>query len=339
MRTNDEIFKLVLSRREEHTADKKRRSKQFAAIAAAVVCVFTALAITLSRAHPEFSKSGVNKPLTSRTEEQNEEPFSEAAANITAADGQSGAEQPEPEAEQKNNQKNEKTVSEQKQAESKLNTSTHSVTKAIEETSKRNSQKPESVPENATAPDEYSGGNHGPVIPVIPAHAGAKEGINVTGEKITDAEAKAYFDENGASITSALAASGVPADNIRISEKGYSHISYDGTEGKQLELRQNFRDYIVYNGDSIVAIVTLCKENGKLYNTPAFGAPWFSAYNSYLNAHKGQKLLYVYAGPWELIIAPDGTYASPNGSDVTSCLEGVKNPYQYFYSEGATYTP
>lgn len=183
---------------------------------------------------------------------------------------------------------------------------------------------------------EYSGGV---AIPATPDVMGAKPGVVTTGEKITDAEAKAYFDENRQSIVNSLYASGVNADNIRIEEKGYSHVSYDGTEGKPLELRQNFRDYLIYNGDELVSIYTLTKEDGKLYGSPAFGGPWFPDYNNYLKAHRGQKLLYVYAGFMEIIIAPDNTYVNPIGTDISEFMKGIDKPYEYFYAEGATYTP
>ena len=336
MRTNDEIFNLVISRRDGHKAEKSRRTKQISAVGAAAVFVCIALAVTLSRTLPGSSKQGGTDAPVSHGGELSESVVStDENAIIPESKSENGA--PEEAQNQNKNQKNEKTFPSSETARgpapAKLPAST-----AAEETTTRESVRPESVTEQKE--NGYSSGTGSPMIPVIPAQAGAKPGINITGEKITDSEAKAYFDGNKASISSALTASGVPADGMRISEAGYSHVSYDGTEGKQLELRQNFRDYLVYNGDGdLIAIITLYKENGKLYNTPAFGAPWFPAYNAYLNAHKGQQLLYVYAGPWELIIAPDGTCSSPSGSDASLCLEGVKNPYQYFFSAPATYTP
>ena len=176
-------------------------------------------------------------------------------------------------------------------------------------------------------------------IPVVPAVTGAKPGVKVVGEKITDAEAKAYLAEN-TWVGSALAASGVSFEDITYSDTGYCHVSYDGTEGKQLELRQNFRDYLAYSeSGKLIAIITLTKENGKLSASPAFGGPWFSEYNAFLNAHKGEKLLYVYAGWMEIIITPNNQYVNPQGTDVSAYLEGVENPYEYFYNDAATYTP
>lgn len=186
-------------------------------------------------------------------------------------------------------------------------------------------------------------GGHLWMIPALPFD----RSIKLTGEAITDEEAKIYFEENKISIVSSLSASGVPADSIKILDKGYCHVFYDGTEGKSFEIRQNFRDYLVYNGDDLVAIITLFKENGQIFCTPAFGGAWFKNYGNYLKEHKGEKLVYVYAKFYEIIIAPDNTYFNPLGADdnyvgmdiTGEYLEGVDNPYEVFYHELATYTP
>lgn len=171
-------------------------------------------------------------------------------------------------------------------------------------------------------------------IPAIPA----SNEVIVSGEQFTDAEAKAYFDKNKASVVSSLSLSGVPSDKIRISENGYSHISYDGSDIKALSLRQNYRDYPVYNGDKLVAIITLIKENGGISCYPAFGAPWFDDCNAFLQNHKGQEMVYVYALNNEIIIAPDGSCYTV-ADDASLYLEGLENPYEFFYNEKAVYIP
>lgn len=184
-------------------------------------------------------------------------------------------------------------------------------------------------------------------IPALPFD----RSFELTGEKITDEEAKAYFDEHRESIISSLSASGVPIDNVdfRIAETGYCHVYYEGAEGKSFEIRQNYRDYLVYIGEEeeLAAIITLFKENGELYDTPMFGAAWFEGYGDYLKEHKGEKLVYVYAKFYEIIIAPDNTYFNPmgidhnaQGLDITGkYLEGVDKPYEVFYHEAATFIP
>ena len=190
-------------------------------------------------------------------------------------------------------------------------------------------------PKDESGGDGYGGNIGGVRIPALPQD----RTIQYTGEAITDAEAAAYFREN-TWLQSALGSSGVDADGIRFASHGYCHVSYDGTEGKPLEVRRNFRDYLVWNGKGdLIAIVTLTKENGALSDTPAFGGPWFSDYNAFLKAHKGEALVFVYAGWMELVLTPDGGVYNPQGTDVSRYLEGVKNPYEIFRCDEASYTP
>lgn len=179
---------------------------------------------------------------------------------------------------------------------------------------------------------ESTGGFSRPLFPLT-------EGIEYSGEKLTDADAKEYFAQNGASIISALSASGVETGNVKIKEKGYCHASYNGEEGKPLTVKQDFRDYLVYSGDKIIAIITLYKENGKIYNSPAFGAPWFDDYAKYLNQHKGEELVYLYAGWMEIIVAPDGSYRNPMGYDCSEYVDYVKNLYDRIYCPEIVYVP
>lgn len=193
-------------------------------------------------------------------------------------------------------------------------------------------QNTEVSPDGGSSSDGNIGGWFMPTLP-------SDREIKVTGEVITDAEAKEYFSKNQNSIISSLASSGASSNSIKISDKGYCHVNYDGEEGKSFEVRQNYRDYLVYNGSELIAIITLWKENGEIFDTPSFGAKWFDDYNSYLQAHKGEKLVYAYAGWLEIIIAPDNTYFNPMGHDVSAYLEGVDKPYEMFYHESATYIP
>lgn len=192
------------------------------------------------------------------------------------------------------------------------------------------------APQTETADEGIRSGGMYFNIPVLPEN----REIAVVGERITDGEAAAYFAENGAAIKNALSASGVPTDSMRIAEKGYSHVCYTGAQGERLEARVNFRDYPVYNGETLTAIVTLYKENGAIYNTPAFGAAWFADYAAFLAAHRGDALVYVYAGSAEIILTPDGGMYSPLSGIVPQYyMEGVDDPCSLFYCPDAVYVP
>lgn len=189
--------------------------------------------------------------------------------------------------------------------------------------------------DNKSAGEAHYGGFF---VPLRPAYS-ASEKLDVSGERLTDEEAGLYLEKNKETIGSSLSSSGVAADNIRFSEKGYYHLNYNGAEGKPLELKENFRDYLVYNGNKLIAIITLIKENGKVTDSIAFGAPWFDSFNKKLIAHKGEKLIFVWAANAEIIIAPDGSYFSSVGNDVSHYMEGLENPYEFFFTDLAVYIP
>lgn len=193
--------------------------------------------------------------------------------------------------------------------------------------------------QGASMPSEESGGESygGPVggvrIPALPADRTLQ--YTYTGEAITDEEAAAYFKEN-TWLQSALASSGEDTDGLHYAEHGYCHVSYDGGT---LEVRQNFRDYLVWNGKGdLIAIVTLTKENGALSATPAFGGPWFGDYNAFLQQHKGEALVFVYAGWMELVLTQDGGIYNPQGTDVREYI-GLEKLYEIFRDGAAAYTP
>lgn len=329
MKTNNEIFDLVMERKGEYETHRSANRKRFAAAGVGVIAVALCVGIGVA------AQKG-NIPIAKGNGE------SGTAVSENNAVEQTAVTRPD-----------DPTVDEEsvifppdQSGETAQTTKIYGGANVPEEATDRAGApwKPDPTETTTAKPQDGSGSTYGGVqssggcIPVVPAATGAKPGVNVVGEKITDAEAKAYLREN-TWIGSALTASGVPANDLTYSETGYCHVSYDGAEGKQLELRQNFRDYLAYSGGKLIAIITVTKENGQLSATPAFGGPWFSEYDAFLNAHKGEELLYVYAGFMEIIITPDNQYVNPQGTDVSAYFEGVEKPYAYFYNDAATYTP
>ena len=163
----------------------------------------------------------------------------------------------------------------------------------------------------ATQPQDASGGETfgGELLPES-FTLGPQTQIVFEGTRITEAEAQAYLRENLPWISSALAQSGVPANALRASARGYSHLSL----GEQCVVRADFRDYLLYNGDTLVSILTLYRqEDGQIHASPAFGGPWFSDFNAFLQAHRGEKLLFAYAGNTEIVITPANEVYTPLG--------------------------
>ena len=195
--------------------------------------------------------------------------------------------------------------------------------------------------QNCTTDRYLSGGNS--YLYRLPERA-AREELESRGEKLTDEMAQSYFKENLTWLQSALSSSGVPAENLRISERGYSHVSFENynasSKAPVCMLQKNFRDYPVWNGNELVAIVTLVLENGEFYATPAFGGPWFKAFGEFLNAHKGEKLLFLYfGGQQEFVLTPDGKVRNVQGQELAPDFGTIENPYDFFYCPEAVFVP
>ena len=109
-------------------------------------------------------------------------------------------------------------------------------------------------------PNERFGGQS--MIAAIPKN----NRTQVIGEKITDEEARDYFNKNTASLQSSLTASGVElaeiyyeanydgtqvicAKDSLLIRKGYCHVSYDGNTDESkpgLTVKQNFMDFQIW---------------------------------------------------------------------------------------------
>ena len=342
MKTCEETVAAVLKRRDQYKKEQERKRKQARRIAIPAVCCLAAAAIVLGvrSALPKNGPAEIPAPQSAPKDQnpgaeysavsyETQAPGGEAVPSLAAgtvvsevipSNAGAAVSIPEPEpAPQPAPEPAEKTQPAPPEA---------SVPSKAGESSA--APQPETVDEGIRSGGMYFN------IPVLPEN----REIAVVGERITDGEAAAYFAENSAAIKNALSASGVPTDSMRIAEKGYSHVCYTGAQGERLEARVNFRDYPVYNGETLTAIVTLYKENGAICNTPAFGTAWFADYGAFLAAHRGEELVYVYAGNAEIVLLPDGGMYSPLSGIVPEYyMAGTDDPYALFYCPDAVYVP
>ncbi|MBO4688749.1 MAG: hypothetical protein J5636_09580 [Clostridiales bacterium] len=196
----------------------------------------------------------------------------------------------------------------------------------------------ESTPDGGTETDPASGGVG--AIPKIPED----RTIVLTGKPITDEEAAAYFETEFSFICEGLRTMGVSLTDPHISSKGYCYLQYGTYEGEGLTVHQDSRDYPLYDGDELKAIVTLFRdqEDGSIHNSPSFGGDWMKGYGEWLAAHKGQELLFVRAGNTEFILAQNDDCMNPSGmsqDEIDQYFEGIAYPMELLYCEAATYTP
>ena len=122
------------------------------------------------------------------------------------------------------------------------------------------------------------------------------------GEYLSNEDGAAYLQQNLSSIRSALSASGVQADALTVRGNGYAVLNV----GDPCEVMLNVKEYLLYNGDALTAIVTLIKENGEVHGTPSFGAAWFSDLGSFMEAHRGEALLNLNVGGQRCVLTPSG---------------------------------
>ena len=154
--------------------------------------------------------------------------------------------------------------------------------------------------------------------------------------RIDDNEAIAYLEEVKGSIVSSLNTSGVNVSELEIKEKGYSHVR-TGDDGNTVAV--NWRDYLAYDGEKLVAIIQVTKDKTGFKHYIMFGGEWFSRYELLLEQYKGVELAYIYIGDVDAFITPDNKVVSLIETDISSVLEENRQYYVYFITPYNVYTP
>ena len=145
-----------------------------------------------------------------------------------------------------------------------------------------------------------------------------KKGIRLEGEALSEEEGDAFLREHREALIGQLGAMGVSFKAPRFSENGYGHLSLSESGAV---LKQNWRDYLLYDGEQLKAVYTLMKENGILRALPTWGGDWLPDYAAFLKTHSGEELVYLYLeGGKELILLPDGRAFTPDGRGAQELL-------------------
>lgn len=185
-----------------------------------------------------------------------------------------------------------------------------------------------------------------------PGEAGGIDGkinlraeIRPSGEDcvLTVEEANAFMTERLPAYREELRASGLSIDELRFAPNGYGHIR-TGDSGNELIL--NARDFLLYDGDELVAMVTVIKEPDRISGGLSWGGPWFSEYQAFLEAHKGEALVYLYVGDVDAILTPDGQIftllnTGRPGYGIEDAVDPAEQPryYEFFRRDENTYIP
>ena len=141
-----------------------------------------------------------------------------------------------------------------------------------------------------------------------------------TEHAVDDAAGRAHLVEMLPGLRATLAASGVPTASLTVSAHGYSHLKVTETEAV---LAVDFRDYLLWDGDALAAIVTVTGEADGMHVYLAFGGAAFADYAALLHRYAGQELAMLYLGELEAVLTPDGTLLSLPGEDLTARIEAL----------------
>jgi len=177
----------------------------------------------------------------------------------------------------------------------------------------------------------FAGGTHGKV--------NLNAEILITGAEyeIHDEEAVAFLEESKESLISSLQAMGETFHEFRICQKGYSHIQ-TGDAGNSMAV--DWREYLVYDGDQILAIITVNKDADGLHEYLAWAGLAFESYSQFLAEHRGEELVYLYIGDVEAILTPDHqVYVFGHGLPDAVDENEKENYYSFFKLAQNTYIP
>lgn len=183
--------------------------------------------------------------------------------------------------------------------------------------------------------------------------AGGTDGkLNVTSEivltgteyELSLSEAVSYLESAKAGIINELTASGVHTGDFHFSPWGVS-ILRSGNKGNTMAV--DWKQFLAYDGEKLIAIIDLCKDGSGVHHYVAFGGPWFESYDAMLKAHAGEELVMIYVGDVQAVVTPDNEVLSivavVEGTDsdghFRESIEEGKDYYHYFKREQNTFIP
>lgn len=181
-------------------------------------------------------------------------------------------------------------------------------------------------------------------LPPSPDEAGGIDGkINVSEQIVileekdllTDTEAASYLNGVKKAIENELVACGVNFDELQISEKGYSHVR-TGDHGNTMAV--NWRDYLAYDGEKIIATVAVVKENGHIRHFVFWGGD-YSYYEKKLKEYRGEELVYLYIGDVDAFITPDNQIFALGNANVSTAIDEGVSYYDFFKTPYNVYVP
>lgn len=161
--------------------------------------------------------------------------------------------------------------------------------------------------------------------------------LTVIGEEyiLSDNEGYAFLQSHKDAIINDLRISGVAVPDITFT-KGYSPVR-TGDSGNSVAV--NWRTYLAFNGEDLVAIIEMSKDEQGLHYGLAFGGLGFAYYAQLLETYRGEELVFLYIGEVIAFVTPDNEVVPVADLDLTDVVEPNYPYYQYFKTPYNTFTP
>lgn len=304
MKTHEEMFESVLKRRDEYEIKKYKRNKALISAAAGVCSLAIVIfGVTLYSRNNAPSKTQETAPAMNMADGKADGIPETLIDVVTVETNTSYADNT-----------NAETVTEVFVVEETTSVIT-ATTKPVK-TNTANAETATSKPESA---DEMKAeaGDRDAALPYI-------SGINIAlkGETITDAELKAYIKKNAEFMVASVAFD-LGKGEYRVCTKGYSPLTVSTKEG--LFINTGFVDCPITKDGKIVAVVTVYKNNGVLYDSVAYGGRGFATIQRAFEENPDEDLVFIYVNevPEVIITKENKMYFIPSAI-------GFNKNYDYY---------
>ncbi len=304
MKTHEEMFESVLRRRDEYEIKKYKRNKALIS-AAAGVC---SLAIVICGVTLYSRNSAPGKSQ-------------ETAPAINMADGLSDG-IPETLIDNviiESNTSDKSNVVDETVTQAVIIEETTSVITATTKPVKTNTANAETATAKPESADEMKAeaGDRDTAMPYM-------SGVNIAlkGETITDAELKAYIKKNAEYMVASVAFD-LGKGEYRVCTKGYRPLTVSAKDG--LFINTGFVDCPITKDGKIVAVVTVYKDNGVIYDSVAYGGNGFATIQRAFDENPDEDLVFIYVNevPEVIITKENKMYFIPSSV-------GFNKNYDYY---------
>lgn len=302
MKTHEEMFESVLRRRDEYEIKKYKRNKALISAAAGVCSLAIVICgVTLYSRNNAPGKSQETAPAINMTEIKPDGMYETFVEDET----------------KETNTIAENYVIDETATQAVIIEETTSVITATTKPVKTNTANAETAKPESADEMKAEAGDRDAALPYI-------SGVNIAlkGETITDAELKAYIKKNAEYMVASVAFD-LGKGEYRVCTKGYRPLTVSAQDG--LFINTGFVDCPITKDGKIVAVVTVYKDNGVLYDSVAYGGNGFATIQRAFDENPDEDLVFIYVNevPEVIITKENKMYFIPSSV-------GFNKNYDYY---------